>query len=57
MQILENDLRKAALEKHAAESINATPERKQQIMKEIDRDIRKELRRRMTIFGPDAWPY
>jgi hypothetical protein len=47
LQILENDLRKAALEKHAAELAKAPAEDRQRMMAEIDRDIEKELRCRM----------
>ena len=46
LQILKNDLRKLALEKHAADLNNATPERRAEIMAEIDRDIDMELRAR-----------
>jgi hypothetical protein len=46
LQILKNDLRRRALEKHAAELNDATPERRSQILAEIDRDIQKELRKR-----------
>ncbi len=53
LQILKNDLRKLALEKHAAELNNATPERRSDIMAQIDREIRKELRRRRMRIYPD----
>ena len=46
LQILMNDLRKAALEKRAAELEGASPETRQQILDETERDIRRELRRR-----------
>jgi hypothetical protein len=46
LQILRNDLRKRALDQHAAELNNATPERRSEIMAEIDRHIQKELRKR-----------
>ena len=46
LQILKNDLRRAALEKRATELSNATPERRQEIVAEIERAVRKELRRR-----------
>jgi hypothetical protein len=46
MQILTKDLRKLAIEKHAAELNNATPEKKAELMSHIDRDIQKELKRR-----------
>ena len=44
LQILKNDLRKLALQKHAAELNNATPERRTEIMAQIDRDIQSQLR-------------
>ena len=46
LQILKNDLRKLALEKHATELKNATPERRSEILARIDRDIHEELRKR-----------
>ena len=52
MQILKNDLRKAALEKHAAELAQATAEDRQKLMAQINRDIEKELRRRMRQVEP-----
>ena len=54
LQILKNDLRKLALEKHATELNNATPECKLKILAQIDRDIRKELRKRETRIYPDV---
>ncbi len=46
LQILQNDLRRLALEKHAAELNNATAERKAEILAQIERDIQKEMRQR-----------
>jgi hypothetical protein len=46
LQILENDLRKRALEKHATELNDAAPEWRSEIMAEIERDVQKELRKR-----------
>ena len=46
LQILKNDLRRLAVEKHATELNNATPERRSEVMAQIDRDIQKELRKR-----------
>ena len=46
-----NDLRKAALERRAVELRDATPEARETILAEIDRDIRREVRRRATGFG------
>ncbi len=54
LQILKNDLRKAAQEKRAAELAAATAEERQKIMQEIDREIKKELKRRMTWIEPDS---
>ena len=51
-QILKNDLRRRALEQRAAELNAATPERRSQIMAEIDRDIQKELRKRAARIAP-----
>jgi hypothetical protein len=47
LQILKNDLQKAALEKHAADLAMATAEDRHKMIAQIDRDIEKELRRRM----------
>jgi hypothetical protein len=52
LQILKNDLHKAALEKHAAELAKATAEDRQKMLAQIDRDIEKELRRRMRRVEP-----
>jgi hypothetical protein len=51
LQILANDLRKAALEKRAVELKDATPEGRETILAEIERDIRTEVRRRATDLG------
>ena len=53
MQILRNDLRKAALESRAAELQGADVETRKRILKEIERDIEKKLRRRVrtSYFG------
>jgi hypothetical protein len=45
LRILENDLRKTALERRAPELKEASPERREEMLAQIDRDIRKELRR------------
>jgi len=52
LQILKNDLRKAALEEHAAELAEATAEERQTIMAQIDGDFDKELRLRMRRIEP-----
>jgi hypothetical protein len=54
LQILKNDLHKAALEKHAADLAMATPEDRQKMIAQIDREIEKELRRRMRRIEPDS---
>ncbi len=53
LQILKNDLRRAALEKHAAELAQATAEDRQKILAQIDRDIESEMRRRIRNIEPD----
>ena len=50
MQILMNDLRKAALERRAAELGEASPEKREAILTEIDREVRREIRRRRWKF-------
>lgn len=52
MQILKNDLRKAALKEHAPKLAKATAEERQTIMAQIDGDIDKELRRRISRVEP-----
>jgi hypothetical protein len=51
MQILANDLRRAALEKRAAELKEAIAETREAILAEIQSEIRKQLRRRARTFG------
>jgi len=46
LQILKNDLRKLALEKHAAELKDASTERRGEILAQIEKDLQKEARRR-----------
>lgn len=46
LQILRNDLRRAALEQRAAEFQDATPERRKKILAEIDGKIQQEINRR-----------
>ncbi len=46
LQILMNDLRKAAMEKQSARLNEASPEEREAIVAEIDREVRKEIRRR-----------
>ena len=52
MSILANDLRKAALEKHAADLANAPAEEREKIITLIEQDIQKELRRRLNQAEP-----
>ena len=54
LQILKNDLRKAALEKRAAELASATAEDRPRIIDQVDGEIEKELRRRKWWLTP-AW--
>lgn len=46
MRILENDLRRAALLKHAPDLETATPERRAELMAQIEGEIKKQLRQR-----------
>jgi hypothetical protein len=48
LQILKHDLCKLALEKHAAELKDASAEKRDEILAQIDRDIQKEMRRRAS---------
>ena len=47
LQILANDLRKAALEKRAAELRDATPEKREAILAEIEQAVQQEVHRRV----------
>jgi len=51
LQILANDLRRAALEKRAVELKDATLEGRETILAEIERDVRTEVRRRAKNLG------
>ena len=51
LQILKNDLRRAALERRAAELKDATPEEREVILAEIERDVRDEVRSRAKESG------
>src|SRR5438874_1728471 len=51
LQILINDLRKAALERRATELKDATPERRGTILAEIEQDVRNEMLRRSKECG------
>jgi hypothetical protein len=52
LQILANDLRKRALEEHAAELSSSSAEKRAEIMAQIDRDIEKEIRLRAARIEP-----
>ena len=57
LQILKNDLRKLALEKHAAELREASTERRGEILAQIDKiekDVQKEIRRRERLPSIDT---
>ncbi len=51
LQILENDLRRAALLKHACDLDAATPARRAELMAQIEREIKGQLRQRKGWFG------
>ncbi len=55
LQILRNELRKAALQKHADELANATAKTRQRIMSQIDQEIEAEMRRQSR--GRFGWPF
>jgi len=54
MRILANDLRKAALEKHAAELAKAPEQERGRLIALIEQAIEKELRRRMKLVEPPS---
>jgi len=54
LKILKNDLRRVAQEKHASELNNATPERRAEIMAQIEGDIEREIRQRPRKIYPGA---
>jgi hypothetical protein len=54
MRILANELRKTALQRHAAELSKATTEERQRILGRIEQDVRKELRCRLSRREPDS---
>jgi hypothetical protein len=57
LEILKNDLLKAALERRAAELAKATAEDRQSMMGQIERDIEAELRSRIRRAEPDSLIY
>ena len=57
LQILKNDLRKLALEKHAAELREASTERRGEILAQIEKDVQKEVRRRERLPDIDTLLY
>ena len=52
LRILENGLRRAALEEHSVELKEANADKRAEILAAIDREVRKEARRRAPINGP-----
>ena len=46
LQILENDLLRLARERHAPQLQTATPEKRKELMAQIEREVQEELRRR-----------
>ncbi len=54
LQILANDMRRRALAAHADELRSATPERRAEILAQIDREIQKELQKRSVRTDPGA---
>ena len=50
LQILMKDLRKSALERRSAELEKASTEMREAILTEIDREVRREIRRRRWKF-------
>jgi len=52
LQILRNELLKAALEKHADELASATAKERQEIISRIERDVQKEIRHRIRHVEP-----
>jgi len=54
LQILMNDLRKAALERRSEELDQASPERREAILTEIDREVCTEISRHKRKFP--MWP-
>jgi hypothetical protein len=54
LQILKNDLHRAALEEQAAELAMATAEERQKMMAQIDRGIERDLRCRTRWVEPDS---
>ena len=57
LEILNHDLLKAALERHAAELAKATAEDRPRMMGRIEQDIEAELRSRMRRAEPDSLIY
>jgi hypothetical protein len=57
LQIIKNDLRKLALEKHATELKEAGAERRGEILAQIEKDLQKEVRRRARMPEIDTLLY
>jgi transposase len=47
LQILKNDLRRAALEKQAVELKHASPEQRRELIAKIEEDVAKQIRGRV----------
>lgn len=54
LEILEQDLRRAEMAKHAAEINLARADRRAEILTQIDREVRKQLKQRAWRLEPDA---
>jgi hypothetical protein len=54
LQILKNDLRQLALKKRAAELNDASTEKREEILAEIERNVQKEVLRRASTVYPDT---
>lgn len=57
LEILEKDLRRAELERRAAELNSATAGARVEILAQVDREVRKQLRRRTSRSEPGALLY
>jgi hypothetical protein len=57
LQILKNELRKRALEERAAELRDASGPQREQILADIDQEIKREIRRRAVKPEPGTLLY
>jgi len=46
LQILRNDLKRRALERHAVELNKGNPQKRAELIAQLDREVQEELRRR-----------